>query len=76
MAIPHKLVTEALELPDDDREELVQTLLASFQDEGACDLSDEELADLDRGLADADRAGARGELIPAAELLARMRRIP
>lgn len=56
MAVPHKLVTEALRLPDEDREALLHALLDSFADEpGAPDLSAAELAELDTALAAADR---------------------
>jgi hypothetical protein len=75
MAIPSELATEALKLSAEEREDLVYTLLASFDDEDGCALSPEELAELDVALADADVAGERGEFIRADELLEQMRQI-
>ena len=71
MAIPHKLVTEVLELPDEDRAELVQVLLDSFDDNAAWDVSPEERTELDESFAEIDR----GDVITADELLEQMRQI-
>ena len=46
MAIPQQLVTEVLKLPDDERAELVDVLLASLDEQGH-DLTAEEQAGAD-----------------------------
>ena len=65
---------EVLQLPADERAELVERLIDSL-DEDEVELSAEELAQLDEAIADADRAVERGELIPADAVLAQMRQI-
>ena len=71
------VLDEVLKLPLEERAELVERLIDSLDDdERACDLSSDDLAKLDEALGDADRAADRDELIPAAEVLARMRQIP
>jgi len=71
MALPRELVTEVLKLPDDERAELVHVLLDSLDDDKACELSPEELAELDEGFAEIER----GEYITAADFLEQARQI-
>ena len=71
MAIPRELVTEALELPADDREQLVHALLDSFGEGNEVELPVEQQEALDEALAEADR----GKPISGDELLAQMRQI-
>lgn len=52
---------------------MVERLIDSLDNE--VELPAEELARLDDAIADADRAVERGELIPADDVLARMRQI-
>jgi putative addiction module component (TIGR02574 family) len=73
VAAPHKLKTEVLALPIDEREELVQALLDSLED--GCELSPEELATLDEAIAEADEAIERGDVHSADQVLAEMRAI-
>jgi putative addiction module component (TIGR02574 family) len=73
VATPHKLVTEALALSIEEREELVQALLDSLED--GCELPPDELAELDEAIADADEAIDRGEVYSADQVLAEMRAI-
>ena len=63
-----------LEMPADERAELVERLIDSLS-EDEIELSAEELAQLDDAIADADRAVEQGQLIPADAVLAQMRQI-
>ena len=63
-----------LEMPADERAELVEHLIDSLS-EDEIELSAEELAQLDDAIADADRAVEQGQLIPADAVLAQMRQI-
>ena len=73
MAVPRKLVAEALELPEEDRETLLHALLESFPGEAAApELTPAELAELDAALAAADR----GPFVSAEHVLERVRKIP
>jgi len=63
-----------LEMPADERAELVERLIDSLS-EDEVELSAEELAQLDDAIADADRAVEQGQLIPADAVLAQMRQI-
>jgi putative addiction module component (TIGR02574 family) len=68
------VLQEALEMPAEERTELVERLIDSL-DDNEVELSAEELAELDDALVDADGAAARAELIPHDEVLAQMRQI-
>jgi putative addiction module component (TIGR02574 family) len=69
------VLDEVLKLPANERAELVERLIDSLEGEVTCELSAEELARLDDAIADADRAVARGELIPADDVLAQLRQL-
>jgi hypothetical protein len=68
------VLQEVLKMPADERAELVERLIDSLDDD-EIELSAGELAQLDEAISDADRAVERGELIPADDVLARMRQI-
>lgn len=68
------VIHQVLQLPADERVELVERLIDSLHDDEV-ELSAEELAQLDEAISDADRAVERGELIPADAVLAHMRQI-
>lgn len=76
MAFPHKLATEMLELPEEERGALVALLLRSFEPDDGDELTGEEWeamwgAELDRRLREVmDRSV---ELIDGDELAAEMR---
>jgi putative addiction module component (TIGR02574 family) len=68
------VLQQVLKMPVEERAELVERLIDSLDDDEV-ELSSEQLAQLDEAIAEADRAAERGELIPAEDVLARMRRI-
>jgi hypothetical protein len=68
------VLQEVLKMPADERAELIERVIDSLGDEEV-ELSADELAELDEAIADADGAVERGELIPAADVLAQMRQI-
>jgi putative addiction module component (TIGR02574 family) len=68
------VIHQVLQLPADERIELVERLIDSLDDDEV-ELSAEELAQLDEALSDGDRAVERGELIPVDAVLAQMRQI-
>ncbi|HEU4734850.1 MAG TPA: addiction module protein [Kofleriaceae bacterium] len=68
------VLQEALTMSAEERAELVEHLIDSIED-NEVELSAEELGELDDALVDADRAAARGDLIPHDEVLVHMRQI-
>ena len=68
------VLQEALDLPAEERAELVERLIDSLHD-NVVELSTEELAELDDALLDVERAAGHGDLIPCDDVLAQMRRI-
>lgn len=64
----------ALQLPVDERAELVERLIDSLCDDKV-ELSTDELVYLDEAIADADRAVERGQMVPADDVLAQLREI-
>jgi hypothetical protein len=69
------VLQQVLKMPADERAELIERLIDSL-DVDEVELSAEELAQLDKAIADADRAVERWELISADDVLAQMRQIP
>ena len=68
------VLQQILEMPIEERAELVERLIDSLGEEEV-ELSAEELGHRDEAVAEADRTVERGELIPADDVLARMRQI-
>jgi hypothetical protein len=63
------VIHQVLQLPADERVELVERLIDSL-DEDDVEILADELAQLDEAISDADQAVERGELIPADAVLA------
>jgi putative addiction module component (TIGR02574 family) len=68
------VIHQVLQLPADERIELVERLIDSL-DEDDVESSADELAQLDEAISDAEQAVERGELIAADAVLAQMRQI-